>query len=112
MDKIKDVREFPLKFCGLSHCFRTEAGASGLKDKGLYRVHQFTKVEMFVFSHPKNSDDEFEKIMETQREIYDLLEIPYRVLNMPHHELGASASRKIDIEAWMPGKKTFGEISR
>jgi seryl-tRNA synthetase len=111
MNKLIPNTKLPIRVAGVSHCFRTEAGAPGLKDKGLYRVHQFTKVEMFVFARQEESNSEFLKLVEIQREICDSLGLQYRVLNMAHHELGSSANRKYDFEAWMKGKKSFGEIS-
>jgi len=101
----------PLKMVGLSHCFRTEAGAAGAAERGLYRLHQFTKVEMFVVSEPHKSADALEEIVEIQRSILQQLGLCFRVLDMPPHELGASASRKFDMEAWMPGRACWGEVS-
>lgn len=110
-DKLISNSKLPIRVAGISHCYRTEAGAAGLKDKGLYRVHQFQKVEMFAFTRQEDSNEEFLRIIELQKKLYSLLEIPFRAVEMPPHELGASAHRKIDIEAWMPGKGIWGEIS-
>jgi seryl-tRNA synthetase len=101
--------ELPLKFCGLSHCFRTEAGAAGRASRGLYRVHQFTKVEMFAFTLPEQSDAVHEELRDLEMLIFDELEIPYRVIDTASGDLGGPAYRKYDLEAWMPGRGTAGE---
>ena len=109
-----DAESLPLRLAGVSHCFRTEAGARGSEDRGLYRLHQFTKVEMFVVAPPEESETIFEELVAVQRSLYDELELPYRQLEMPTEELGASAHRKVDTEAWMPGRGggdgAYGEI--
>ncbi|WP_436714622.1 serine--tRNA ligase [Roseiconus lacunae] len=101
-------QELPLKLCGLSHCFRTEAGAAGRASKGLYRVHQFTKVEMFAFTLPEQSDAIHEEMRELECEIFDALEVPYRVIDTANGDLGGPAYRKYDLEAWMPGRGEVG----
>ncbi|MEM8666721.1 MAG: serine--tRNA ligase [Planctomycetota bacterium] len=101
--------ELPIRFCGLSHCFRTEAGAAGRATKGLYRVHQFTKVEMFAFTKPEDSDAEHTRMRELECEIFDALEIPYRVIDTASGDLGGPAYRKFDLEAWMPGRGEDGQ---
>jgi seryl-tRNA synthetase len=101
----------PLRFVSFSHCFRTEAGGAGAAVKGIYRVHQFSKVEMFSVAAPENSEAEFEALVTVQRELWDALGLHYRVLELPSGDLGASAFRKIDCEAWMPGRGDYGEIS-
>jgi seryl-tRNA synthetase len=93
-----------------SHCFRREVG-TGQVARGLYRVHQFSKVEMFVISHPDESDRLHEELREIQESMYKSLGLHFRVLDMPTHDLGAPARRKYDIEAWMPGRGSYGEIS-
>ncbi|MEM6979398.1 MAG: serine--tRNA ligase [Planctomycetota bacterium] len=106
--------ELPLKFCGLSHCFRTEAGAAGRASKGLYRVHQFTKVEMFAFTTPAQSDALHDEMRTLECEIFDALEIPYRVIDTATGDLGGPAYRKYDLEAWMPGRGeggSWGEVT-
>ena len=103
--------EFPIKMVGHGHCFRTEAGAGGVGEKGIYRLHQFTKVEMFVACRPEESDAMLEEIVGHQKSLYEALGLDARVLDMPPHELGASAYRKYDIEAYLRGKGEFGEIS-
>ncbi len=104
-----EAEKLPLKLCGLSHCFRTEAGAAGRASKGLYRVHQFTKVEMFAFTTPEQSDAMHETMRELECEIFDALEVPYRVIDTASGDLGGPAYRKFDLEAWMPGRGTGGE---
>ncbi len=108
-DKIFAEEELPLKLAGLSHCFRTEAGAHGRESKGLYRVHQFTKVEMFVFCRPEDSEAQHAELLRIERQIFDALEIPYRVIDIASADLGAPAYRKFDLEAWMPGRGDGGE---
>jgi seryl-tRNA synthetase len=101
--------ELPIRLCGLSHCFRTEAGAAGRASKGLYRVHQFTKVEMFAFTKPEESEAEHLRMRELECEIFDALEVPYRVIDTASGDLGGPAYRKFDLEAWMPGRGDSGE---
>lgn len=101
--------ELPIKLCGLSHCFRTEAGAAGRASKGLYRVHQFTKVEMFAFTRPEQSDSTHDEMRALECEIFDALEVPYRVVDTASGDLGGPAYRKFDLEAWMPGRGASGE---
>jgi len=108
-DSIFDEAELPLRLAGLSHCFRTEAGAHGRESKGLYRVHQFTKVEMFVFCRPEDSEQHHQELLRLERKIFDALEIPYRVIDIASADLGAPAYRKFDLEAWMPGRGEAGE---
>ncbi len=103
----------PLLYGGISHCFRREAGASGQFSKGLYRVHQFTKVEMFVYCLPQDSDAIHEKLRQVEEEIFEGLHIPYRVVDTCTGDLGAPAYRKWDLEAWMPGRNggEWGEVT-
>ncbi|QDT12804.1 serine--tRNA ligase [Planctomycetes bacterium K23_9] len=96
--------QLPMRLCGLSHCFRTEAGAAGRASKGLYRVHQFTKVEMFAFTTPEQSDAMHDELRQLECEIFDSLEVPYRVIDTASGDLGGPAYRKFDLEAWMPGR--------
>ncbi len=103
--------QLPIFHSGVSHCFRTEAGAAGRESKGLYRVHQFTKVEMFIFSHPDESDAMHDKLLSLEEEIYQDLELPYRVMDICTGDLGGPAYRKYDIEAWMPGRGKWGEVT-
>ena len=108
-EKIFDASELPLKLCGISHCFRTEAGAHGRATRGLYRVHQFTKVEMFAFTTPEESEAMHDVLLDLECKLFDGLEIPYRVIDTPTGDLGGPAYRKFDLEAWMPGRGTAGE---
>lgn len=104
-----DSSELPIRLCGVSHCFRTEAGAAGRASRGLYRVHQFTKVEMFAFTLPDASDKMHEELRQLECELFDALEIPYRVIDTATGDLGGPAYRKYDLEAWMPGRGDGGE---
>jgi seryl-tRNA synthetase len=108
-DEIIDEARLPLRYVGLSHCFRTEAGAAGRASKGLYRVHQFTKVEMFAFTTPETSDAMHQEMLAIEEEIFTELGIPYRVLDICSGDLGGPAYRKFDVEAWMPGRGASGE---
>lgn len=110
-DEVLSENKLPLKYVGYSHCFRQEAGAYGKCSKGLYRVHQFSKVEMFVYCKPEESDKIHQELLAIEEEIYQELDIPYRVLEMCTGDLGAMAVRKFDIEAWMPGRNDYGEIT-
>ena len=115
-DEILDESALPLKYVGVSHCFRTEAGASGRASKGLYRVHQFTKVEMFVFTAGtlEASGALHQELLAIEEEIFQDLGIPYRVLDICSGDLGGPAYRKFDIEAWMPGRGetgAYGEVT-
>ncbi len=102
--EILDKTSLPLMYCGLSHCFRREAGAAGQFSKGLYRVHQFDKVEMFVYCLPEQSDEIHEKLRLIEEEIFSGLGLPFRVVDTCTGDLGAPAYRKWDLEAWMPGR--------
>src|SRR5919199_1975493 len=108
---ILDEEKLPIRLAGLSHCFRTEAGSHGRASRGLYRVHQFTKVEMFGFTSPEQSDAMHEEILGIEEEIFQGLGIPYRVMDICTGDLGGAAYRKYDLEAWMPGRNDFGEVT-
>lgn len=108
-DEVLDEARLPLKYVGLSHCFRTEAGAAGRAGRGLYRVHQFSKVEMFAFTTPEASGAIHAEILALEEEIFAELGIPYRVLDICSGDLGGPAYRKYDLEAWMPGRGDGGE---
>ncbi len=110
-DEVLDLSKGPKKYVALSHCFRTEAGAYGRTSKGLYRVHQFTKLEMFVFCTPEDSEKMHEELLSIEKEICDGLEIPYRVIDIASGDLGGPAYRKFDIEAWMVMNEGYGEIT-
>lgn len=101
--------ELPVKLAGISHCYRTEAGAAGRASRGLYRVHQFTKVEMFAFTLPEESAAMHDQLCALECRIFDELEIPYRVVDTATGDLGGPAYRKFDLEAWMPGRGERGE---
>jgi len=108
-NEILNKEDLPIKMAGLSHCFRREAGGAGQYSKGLYRVHQFSKLEMFVLCLPEDSDKIHQQLLEIEEEIFSSLEIPYRVVDTCTGDLGAPAYRKFDIEAWMPGRGENGE---
>jgi len=110
-DEILPDTELPLRLAGLSHCFRTEAGAHGRASRGLYRVHQFTKVEMFAFTTPEQSGEIHEEMVGIEEEIFRGLEVPYRVVDICTGDLGGAAYRKYDLEAWMPGRDAYGEVT-
>lgn len=110
-DAILEEEQLPLLLCGLSHCFRTEAGSAGQESRGLYRVHQFTKVELFAFTTPEQSETMHAKLLAIEEEIFQALKIPYRVLDIASGDLGGPAYRKFDLEAWMPGRGAYGEIT-
>ncbi len=112
-DEILDLNKGPKKYIALSHCFRTEAGAYGRESKGLYRVHQFTKLEMFVYCKPEDSETLHQELLAIEKEICDDLELSYRVIDIASGDLGGPAYRKFDIEAWMAmkgGDKKSGEF--
>src|SRR5262249_21564367 len=108
-DDILDESTLPIRYVGLSHCFRTEAGAAGRASRGLYRVHQFTKVEMFAFSTPETSGAIHAQMLAIEEDLFRSLGIPYRVLDICSGDLGGPAYRKFDLEAWMPGRGEHGE---
>lgn len=108
-DEILEEDELPKRYVGISHCFRTEAGAAGRASKGLYRVHQFTKVEMFAFTSAEASGAMHLELLALEERIFSALGLPYRVLDICSGDLGGPAYRKFDIEAWMPGRGEAGE---
>jgi seryl-tRNA synthetase len=101
----------PLRYAGFSTCFRREAGAAGKDTRGMFRVHQFDKVEMFAFVEPDQSGEEHERLLAIEEEIFQALEVPYRVVNIPVDDLGASAVKKYDVEAWLPGQERYREVT-
>ncbi len=103
--------ELPLRYAGFSPCFRREAGAAGKDTQGLFRVHQFDKVEMFAFVDPEGSRDEHERLLAIEERILQTLGIPYRVVNIAVDDLGASAAKKYDLEAWLPGQERYRELT-
>ena len=110
MDEIINGKSLPLRYAGISPCFRKEAGAHGRDTKGIFRIHQFEKVEQFVFSKPENSWDEHEKLIANAEELFQLLKLPYRVVNVCTGDLGTVAAKKYDLEAWFPGQKNYREV--
>jgi len=108
-DAILDEDTLPIRLAGISHCFRTEAGSAGRESRGLYRVHQFTKVEMFAFTRPEDSAAMHDDLLRIEEGIFQALEIPYRVVDIATGDLGAPAYRKYDLEAWMPGRGKGGD---
>lgn len=110
-DEIIAEEKLPIKYVGYSHCFRQEAGSYGKYSKGLFRVHQFTKVEMFIYCLPEDSDRLHEEILALEERLYQGLEIPYRVMKMCTGDLGAMAAKKYDIDLWMPGRNEYGEVT-
>jgi seryl-tRNA synthetase len=103
--------DLPLRYAGYSTCFRREAGAAGKDTRGMFRVHQFDKVEMFVFCSPERSAEEHDRLLAVEEELVAELGLPYRVVNIAAGDLGASASKKYDIEAWFPGQERYREIT-
>jgi seryl-tRNA synthetase len=110
-DEILDADALPIRYCGYSTCFRREAGAHGKDTRGMFRVHQFDKVEMFSFSRPENSWEEHEFLLSLEERIVSGLGIPYRVMNVCTGELGPAAAKKFDIEAWLPGQGRYRELT-
>jgi seryl-tRNA synthetase len=110
-DQIMEASELPKRYAAFSTCFRREAGAAGRDTRGIFRVHQFDKVEMFSFVEPKRSSKEHERILAIQESILSSLEIPYRVVDVAVGDLGAPAARKFDCEAWIPSEKRFRELT-
>lgn len=108
-DKILEEKSLPQRYVGISHCFRTEAGAPGRDTRGLYRVHQFTKVEMFAFCTPEQSEALHSELLGIEEQIFQGLELPYQVIDTCTGDLGGPAYRKFDLEAWMPGRGENGE---
>jgi seryl-tRNA synthetase len=103
--------ELPRRYAGFSTCFRREAGAAGKDTRGIFRVHQFDKVEMFAFVRPEKSREEHERLLAIEEEIFQALQIPYRVVNIAVSDLGASAAKKYDLEAWLPGQERYREVT-
>jgi seryl-tRNA synthetase len=110
MDEILNENFLPLRYIGFSTCFRTEAGAHGRDTKGIFRVHQFDKLEFFVFSKPEESWSEHEKLILTVEEIYKALNLHYRIVNVCSGELGVTAAKKYDLEVWLPGQEKYREV--
>ena len=109
--QILDDAELPLRYAGFSTCFRREAGAAGKDTRGIFRVHQFDKVEMFAFVRQEESLDEHERLLGIQESLLCELELPYRVVNIAVDDLGSSAAKKYDLEAWLPGQERYRELT-
>jgi seryl-tRNA synthetase len=109
--EIVQAERLPLRYAGFSPCFRREAGAAGKDTRGIFRVHQFEKVEMFAFVRPEKSEREHLRLLAIEEELLQELEIPYRVVDIAAADLGASAARKFDLEAWLPGQERFRELT-
>jgi seryl-tRNA synthetase len=110
-NEILDTGALPIRYAGFSTCFRREAGTYGKDTTGIFRVHQFDKVEMFSFCDPEKSEEEHEFILSVEEELLQALEIPYRVVDVCAGDLGSSASKKYDIEAWIPSQQTYREVT-
>ena len=111
MDEVLEEKDLPLKLAGVSPCFRKEAGAHGKDTKGIFRVHQFNKVEQFIFSKPEESWQLHEELLKNAEEIYRKLKLPYRVVNICTADIGSVAAKKYDIEVWMPVQKQYREVA-
>ena len=111
MDEIIESDDLPIRYAGFSTCFRREAGTYGKDTAGIFRVHQFDKVEMFAFVDPETSVEEHERLLGIEESLVQALEVPYRVVNVAAGDLGASAAKKFDIEAWYPSQGTYREVT-
>ncbi|TLY03450.1 MAG: serine--tRNA ligase [Thaumarchaeota archaeon] len=109
-DEIIDGKNLPLRYAGISPCFRKEAGAHGRDQKGIFRVHQFDKVEQFVFSRPEESWNEHERMLSLVEEFYQKIELPYRIMLLSSSDLGKVSAKTYDLEAWMAGQNSYREI--
>ena len=109
--EILEEGALPLRYAGFSPCFRREAGAAGRDTRGIFRVHQFDKLEMFCFVEADQSGAEHERLLAIEEELLQALDIPYRVVNIAVDDLGSSAAKKYDLEAWMPGRDGYGEVT-
>ncbi len=109
-NKIFEEKELPLKFCGISTCFRKEIGSHGIDEKGLFRVHQFNKIEQFIFCKPENSEKFHEELIDNAEKIFQKLKLPYRITNICTGDIGIVAAKKYDLEAYMPREKTYKEV--
>jgi len=111
MDEILPAEKLPLRYAGYSTCFRREAGTYGKDTRGIIRVHQFDKVEMFSFCKPEEAKEEHKRLLQWEKELLNAMEIPYRVIDVASGDLGSSANRKFDIEAWIPTQGTYREVT-
>jgi len=111
MDEILPVEKLPIRYAGYSSCFRREAGTYGKDTRGIIRVHQFDKVEMFSFCHPDQAQEEHKRLLQWEKDFLNAMEIPYRVIDIASGDLGSSANRKFDIEAWIPTQNAYREVT-
>jgi len=111
MSEVLESKDLPLRYAGYSTCFRREAGAAGKETHGMFRVHQFEKVEMYVYTLPEESWQEHERMVAIEEEILQELELPYRAVDIPAGDLGAPAARKIDLEVWFPSQERYREVT-
>ena len=111
MDEVLPVEKLPIRYAGYSSCFRREAGSYGKDTRGIIRVHQFDKVEMFSFCHPDQAKEEHKRLLQWEKEFLNAMEIPYRVIDVASGDLGSSANRKFDIEAWIPTQSAYREVT-
>ena len=111
MDEVLPIEKLPLRYAGYSTCFRREAGTYGKDTRGIIRVHQFDKVEMFSFCHPDQALEEHKRLLQWEKDFLNAMEIPYRVIDVASGDLGSSANRKFDIEAWIPTQKAYREVT-
>ena len=111
MDEVLPVEKLPIRYAGYSSCFRREAGTYGKDTRGIIRVHQFDKVEMFSFCHPDQAQEEHKRLLQWEKEFLNAMEIPYRVIDVASGDLGSSANRKFDIEAWIPTQNAYREVT-
>jgi len=111
MDEVLPVEKLPLRYAGYSSCFRREAGTYGKDTRGIIRVHQFDKVEMFSFCHPDQAQEEHKRLLGWEKDFLNAMEIPYRVIDVASGDLGSSANRKFDIEAWIPTQNAYREVT-
>jgi len=111
MDEVLPAEKLPIRYAGYSSCFRREAGTYGKDTRGIIRVHQFDKVEMFSFCHPDQAKEEHKRLLQWEKEFLNAMEIPYRVIDVASGDLGSSANRKFDIEAWIPTQKAYREVT-
>jgi len=109
MNKVLDSEEMPLKYCGVSACFRKEIGSHGIDEKGLFRVHQFNKIEQFIFCKPEDSWEFHEELIKNAEELFKKLKLPYRVVAICTGDIGIVAAKKYDLEVWMPREKAYKE---
>ena len=111
MDEVLPAEKLPIRYAGYSTCFRRESGTYGKDTRGIIRVHQFDKVEMFSFCHPDQAQEEHKRLLQWEKDFLNAMEIPYRVIDVASGDLGSSANRKFDIEVWIPTQKTYREVT-